>query len=630
MKNILELIVTLCCIMSFSFSIYAEEVLSSAAAKTMASPTSSSTTMPTVSPSPSPKKYYHKTCEDGYCRLKSSEQQSKDECSAPSQCHYYDCTDNFTCEKVLKPGTDHPDCAGNHFGSCGRTVCEGGACVKKKGKKLKAGETACNEFGNGSECRHYECQNLVCTEVAGPPIPGATPECSGTNDTCYHTECVSGSCTKINGKGSFECLPKDFRTSSNSEDSEQCWHRECSGTLCVSKIGKGNNECSTENAEGKCWHYECTDNLKCEVVLGAGPAGNNRQCNPGRDENVCWHRACSSENSCKKVAGAGAHTCDQDWGENGCKHTDCSTGATNSITDNTCEVIPGKGPIGCPIENVGDSAGVCWHSWCANDTPSGRCAYWSGPGNVACHDSSECPGWLERCRGIMPDWQCPEIPNPVKSCRELFEEACRKALPGLSLNNDNNHIYKESVASLDISKARTRLAEENLQKISDSRKAGKSVTIEVFQDITCGMCNYAFKNIIPEIEKNYIATGKAKIVYRQYPLIPQGKSLAFAKAAHCASQENKHDELVGILYSKAKEAKEEELVTYAKSIGMDEGSFATCLNSEEAINAVNASIKEGEARGIKGTPTFFLNREIIVGAQPFEKFAAKIEEILAK
>ena len=499
--------------------------------------------------------------------------------------------------------------------------------MKKTGTTLQEGETACNEFGDGSECNHLECINSTCTTV--PSVGEHSGDCVSEDDgspmpgvNCARKVCgEGGACTLRSGgtlqEGEVSC-----------DENEDCWHNECDGKLCVSKLGNAEDECTTDNAEGKCWHYECTDSLKCEAVLGAGPAGNERQCNPGQDENVCWHRDCSSENSCKKVAGAGAHTCDQDWGENGCKHTGCSNGATTSITDNTCEVISGKGPIGCPTEDVGGSAGVCWHSWCSIDTPGGRCAYLSGPGSVACHRSSDCPGWLDRCRGAMPNWECPTMPNPIKSCQEMFEDACRSLLPDLSLN-ENNDKSKKAITSLDTTRARARLAEKVEAKNPTASQGKEPVTIEVFQDITCGMCNFAFKNIIPQIAKNYVSNGKVKIIYRQYPLIPEGRALAFAKAAYCAGKENKHDELVGILYSKAKEAKKEELVDYAKSIGINVSKFTTCLNSPKTDEAINANIRDGESRGIKGTPTFFLNGEMIEGAQPIGKFAAKIEELLA-
>ena len=57
--------------------------------------------------------------------------------------------------------------------------------------------------------------------------------------------------------------------------------------------------------------------------------------------------------------------------------------------------------------------------------------------------------------------------------------------------------------------------------------------------------------------------------------------------------------------------------------------FAACRASGKYKNTVQTSNEEGTRLGITGTPTFFINGRILVGAQPLEAFAKIIDEELA-
>jgi len=57
--------------------------------------------------------------------------------------------------------------------------------------------------------------------------------------------------------------------------------------------------------------------------------------------------------------------------------------------------------------------------------------------------------------------------------------------------------------------------------------------------------------------------------------------------------------------------------------------FTACRTSGRYKTAVQASNDEGTALGISGTPTFFINGRILVGAQPVDAFTKMIDEELA-
>lgn len=69
---------------------------------------------------------------------------------------------------------------------------------------------------------------------------------------------------------------------------------------------------------------------------------------------------------------------------------------------------------------------------------------------------------------------------------------------------------------------------------------------------------------------------------------------------------------------------------WAKELGLNTGSFNSCLDSDKYKDAVDGDLKAGQTAGVNGTPTFFINGTILVGAQPFDAFKAIIDKELVQ
>jgi predicted DsbA family dithiol-disulfide isomerase len=69
---------------------------------------------------------------------------------------------------------------------------------------------------------------------------------------------------------------------------------------------------------------------------------------------------------------------------------------------------------------------------------------------------------------------------------------------------------------------------------------------------------------------------------------------------------------------------------YAKELGLKTQQFSQCLDSGKYLKKVEGETAMGAFLGVRGTPAFFLNGQLIVGAQPFEAFEAVIEKELKK
>ena len=158
--------------------------------------------------------------------------------------------------------------------------------------------------------------------------------------------------------------------------------------------------------------------------------------------------------------------------------------------------------------------------------------------------------------------------------------------------------------------------------------AAAPVTIVAFSDFQCSFC----KQVIPTLTQILSRYGeKVKLVYRDFPidgLHPQARNAA--EAARCAHDQGKFWEYHDALFANAPKAGPEQLKTYAQQVGLDLPSFERCLASGTHAAAVQKSVDEAIRLGVTGTPAFFINGELLSGAQPLDGFTRVIERELAR
>ena len=158
------------------------------------------------------------------------------------------------------------------------------------------------------------------------------------------------------------------------------------------------------------------------------------------------------------------------------------------------------------------------------------------------------------------------------------------------------------------------------------------VTLIEFSDFQCSFCRKFWQTTLPLIEKKYISTGKVKFVYRHLAIL--GKhSVASAQAAECAGERGKFWEYHDKLFASAASPlafTNGRLKGYAKELGLKSQDFNQCLDSGKHLKKVEGETATGGFLGARGTPAFFLNGKLLVGAQPFQVFEAAIEKDLKK
>ena len=132
-------------------------------------------------------------------------------------------------------------------------------------------------------------------------------------------------------------------------------------------------------------------------------------------------------------------------------------------------------------------------------------------------------------------------------------------------------------------------------------------------------------------------SGKLRIIVRDLPLSFHPNAKPAAIAARCAGQQGKYEQMHDQLFTTQTEwsslvgdATPAKLKEYATKIGLNAGKFESCLKDESIAKAVDADNAMAASVGATGTPTFFMNKERIVGAMPLASFTAKIDGYLKK
>jgi protein-disulfide isomerase len=172
-------------------------------------------------------------------------------------------------------------------------------------------------------------------------------------------------------------------------------------------------------------------------------------------------------------------------------------------------------------------------------------------------------------------------------------------------------------------------------------KSDAPLTMVEFTDYQCPFCGRFEATTFPEIKKNYIDTGKMRLIVRDLPL--EGLhpfAMKAAQAAHCASDQGKFWEMKDLLFKNQNKLDADSLTGYAtKDLALNAGTFKKCMADGKHLKEIGAEARYAQSLGITGTPTFIVGKttgdssvegRVIVGAVPFDNFAAVINEALDK
>ena len=144
--------------------------------------------------------------------------------------------------------------------------------------------------------------------------------------------------------------------------------------------------------------------------------------------------------------------------------------------------------------------------------------------------------------------------------------------------------------------------------------SGKSgVYIREYSDFQCPYCKMFFEKALPELEKRYIKTGKARFEFNYFPLTEIHKeALNAAVASECAGQQGKFWEYHDQVFKNGAGNYDDK----AKQLGLDVEKFDACRKQDAVREGVLAQRKEAVKLGLNGTPSVFVGPFLI--PNPFD------------
>jgi protein-disulfide isomerase len=165
-----------------------------------------------------------------------------------------------------------------------------------------------------------------------------------------------------------------------------------------------------------------------------------------------------------------------------------------------------------------------------------------------------------------------------------------------------------------------------------------------FSDYQCPFCGRFARETMPQLDKEYISTGKVKYIFRDLPIESiHPHAVKAAMAAGCADEQGKYWAMHYKLFDNQRQLDPLSLTTHAEALGLDAAKFKQCMSSNKYEGEIRADVAAAQAANIEATPSFVIglvNAEnprdpnvkvlkTITGAQPFQVFKAALDAALA-
>jgi len=197
-----------------------------------------------------------------------------------------------------------------------------------------------------------------------------------------------------------------------------------------------------------------------------------------------------------------------------------------------------------------------------------------------------------------------------------------RALAGIAIKG-----VKDGKALLDISKLmdaspkahRPKVLEDPVTiPVSGSPAIGPSdarITLVEFSDFECPYCAIAMKQV-----KSLMAAypKDIRLIYKQFPLSMHPHAQLAAEAALAANEQGKFWEMHDILFTNFRKLSHDNMLDWAKQIGLDVNKFKADLDSGKFMSVVKKDTSDGDAAGVYGTPAFFINGKLYNGAMTMD------------
>ncbi len=163
------------------------------------------------------------------------------------------------------------------------------------------------------------------------------------------------------------------------------------------------------------------------------------------------------------------------------------------------------------------------------------------------------------------------------------------------------------------------------------------VSMIIYASVTCPHCAYWFNEIWPDFKKNYVNTGKVRVVFREFPTVPANIAAIGFQIANCAPK----DEYFKMIELQMREQEnifteleagrgKEKYLQIAKIAGLEnEAEMEKCITNEEGVKRINKAMELANSAGIHSVPNFIINGQVYKGNTELKPLAAYIDGLVS-
>ena len=152
------------------------------------------------------------------------------------------------------------------------------------------------------------------------------------------------------------------------------------------------------------------------------------------------------------------------------------------------------------------------------------------------------------------------------------------------------------------------------------------ITLAWFSDLQSGLSPKATLLVRKLIDSH---PGQIRLVFKNRPLEIHPGAMLLHEAAMAANAQGKFWQMHDLIIANPQKASRQDMVAYAKRIGLDEDRFQKELDSEKYRSLIEADVQEAQRRAVLGSPVFFFNSARVDGLQNEKLYTDIIEDQLA-
>ncbi len=159
--------------------------------------------------------------------------------------------------------------------------------------------------------------------------------------------------------------------------------------------------------------------------------------------------------------------------------------------------------------------------------------------------------------------------------------------------------------------------------------ADAPVKLVEVSDFGCTHCKDFHQTKAEPLKEAYVDSGQVQWLFVPYALRPE--TVPAANAAMCANEQGKFFEFTNAMFDSADIAfalTRDGILAAGEAVGVEPDSFLACVSEGRFNNTINVNQQAASAARVTGTPTFFINDQIVRGNVPLAEFESQFQAIL--